>query len=94
LSLDVALKWEKILPRFLWATTFKKTFSHTTILTANHIIVKLPHFWNLSLDVAEMGKKEVFGLLDIGCFWKFLSKKYLETNFNLLRPQRLQDYKN
>jgi hypothetical protein len=54
LSLDVALKWEKI-PRFLWATSLKNLQPYYGSLTANHIVI-LPHFWNLLLDVAEMGK--------------------------------------
>jgi len=72
LSLDVALKWEKI-PRFLWATSLKNLQPYY-VHTANHIIVTLPHFWNLSLDVAEMGKKRFLGYLTLAAFGDFCPK--------------------
>ena len=50
-----------------YPTTLKPSTTLPRSHTANHIIVTLPHFarksfWNLSLDVAEMGKN-IFGLL-------------------------------
>ena len=50
-----------------YPTTLKPSTTLPRSHTANQIIVTLPHFarksfWNLSLDVAEMGKK-IFGLL-------------------------------
>jgi len=71
----------------LWATTLKNLQQYY-VHTANHINCHTAAFWNLSLDVAEMGKK-VFGLFDIGSFWKFLSKKYLKQ-ISILGPK---DYK-
>jgi len=50
-----------------YPTTLKPSTTLPRSHTANQIIVTLPHFarksfWNLSLDVAEMGKN-IFGLL-------------------------------
>ena len=51
-----------------YPTTLKPSTTLPPSHTANQIIVTLPHFarksfWNLSLDVAEMGKKDFWATL-------------------------------